>query len=165
MRRPGGGARDSGGFEVVPQQPPLRGKKRPMLSAEELALGEKMVYSKKSKRDMMDAGWNRWAATLKLLGKRCKKSLKNVNIFWLKNIPIYTFLSVELAQYCITFHALWSRRADSFFVAAPGLTISEALVPVLARTLSLQSGNTKPLNYFMGSSFFINSLKLKTNRG
>ena len=78
VRRPGGGARDGGardggGFEVVPQQPPLRGNKRPMLSAEELALGEKMVYSKKSKRDMMDAGWNRWAATLKLLQKKFKK--------------------------------------------------------------------------------------------
>ncbi len=36
-----------------------RGKKRPALSAEELALGEKMIYSKKSKRDLMDAGWNR----------------------------------------------------------------------------------------------------------
>jgi len=55
-----GGAKSGGGFEVVPQEQPVqRGKKRPALSAEELALGEKMIYSKKSKRDLMDAGWNR----------------------------------------------------------------------------------------------------------
>jgi hypothetical protein len=45
---------------VVPQEQQPRGKKRPMLSAEELALGEKIIYSKKSKRDVMDAGWNRY---------------------------------------------------------------------------------------------------------
>lgn len=46
---------DGGGFEIVSQQ-----KKRKPLSAEELAIGENMVASKKRKRDLMDAGWNRF---------------------------------------------------------------------------------------------------------
>lgn len=57
-RHQAAGSRDGGGFEVVSQQ--QRGKKRPALGAEELALGEKLIYSKKSKRDIMDAGWNRY---------------------------------------------------------------------------------------------------------
>jgi len=48
---------DEGGFEIV-SQPKV--KKRKALSAEELALGEEIVKSKKRKRDMMDAGWNRF---------------------------------------------------------------------------------------------------------
>ena len=48
---------DEGGFEVVPQ-PKI--KKRKALTCEELALGEQMVHSKKRKRDIMDAGWNRY---------------------------------------------------------------------------------------------------------
>ena len=48
---------DEGGFEVVPQQ---KIKKRKALTCEELALGEQMVHSKKRKRDIMDAGWNRY---------------------------------------------------------------------------------------------------------
>lgn len=51
------GTMDEGGFEVVPQ-PKI--KKRKALSAEALALGEQMVQSKKRKRDIMDAGWNRF---------------------------------------------------------------------------------------------------------
>ena len=45
------------GFEVV-RQPKI--KKRKALSYEGLAIGEQMVKSKKSKRDLMDAGWNRF---------------------------------------------------------------------------------------------------------
>jgi len=45
------------GFEIV-KQPKI--KKRKALSAEELALGESLVSSKKRKRDIMDAGWNRY---------------------------------------------------------------------------------------------------------
>eukprot|EP00088_Acartia_fossae_P040863 TRINITY_DN425_c0_g1_i10.p1 TRINITY_DN425_c0_g1~~TRINITY_DN425_c0_g1_i10.p1 ORF type:complete len:864 (-),score=336.42 TRINITY_DN425_c0_g1_i10:76-2667(-) len=48
---------DAGGFEIVPQQ---QVKKRKALSAEQLTLGEELVKSKKSKRDIMDAGWNRY---------------------------------------------------------------------------------------------------------
>lgn len=39
--------------------PAQKKRKRASLSPEELALGEQLVYSKKSKRDIMDAGWNR----------------------------------------------------------------------------------------------------------
>jgi len=45
------------GFEIVPQQ---KAKKRPVLSPEELALGEQMIRSKKAKRDIMDNGWHRF---------------------------------------------------------------------------------------------------------
>merc|ERR1712107_659418 len=45
------------GFEVVPQQ---KIKKRKALSCEELALGEKLIRSKKAKRDIMDNGWHRY---------------------------------------------------------------------------------------------------------
>lgn len=46
------------GFEVVPQQ---KVKRRAALSAEELALGEKMVAGgKKARRDIMDGGWHRF---------------------------------------------------------------------------------------------------------
>merc|ERR1711997_495445 len=44
-------------FEVVPQ---AKGKKRSALSYEELALGEKLIHSKKSRRDIMEGGWNRF---------------------------------------------------------------------------------------------------------
>ena len=45
------------GFEVVPKQ---KIKKRKQLSCEELALGEKLIQSKKSRRDIMDNGWHRF---------------------------------------------------------------------------------------------------------
>lgn len=52
---PAKGKVDAGGFEVVPQQ-----KRRKPLTAEQLALGEDMIHSRKRKRDIMDAGWNRY---------------------------------------------------------------------------------------------------------
>jgi len=52
-----GTAQQEDGFEVVKQP---KGKKRKALSYEALAIGEQMVRSKKSKRDLMDAGWNRF---------------------------------------------------------------------------------------------------------
>ena len=45
------------GFEIVPQQ---KIKKRKALSCEELALGEKLIRSKKARRDIMDDGWHRF---------------------------------------------------------------------------------------------------------
>merc|ERR1712156_1044835 len=45
------------GFEIVPQQ---KIKRRANLSPEELALGEKLVRSKKARRDIMDDGWHRF---------------------------------------------------------------------------------------------------------
>merc|ERR1711872_12355 len=53
----GHGGADENGFEIV-KQPKIT--KRKALSPEELALGEEMVKSKKTKRDIMDAGWNRF---------------------------------------------------------------------------------------------------------
>jgi len=51
----GGNGED--GFQIV-KQPKV--KKRKALSAEELALGQQLISSKKAKRDIMDAGWNRF---------------------------------------------------------------------------------------------------------
>jgi len=45
------------GFEIVPQQ---KVKRRAPLTPEELALGEKLVRSKKARRDIMDDGWHRF---------------------------------------------------------------------------------------------------------
>merc|ERR1712090_113514 len=45
------------GFEIVPKQ---KVKRRAPLTAEELALGEKLVRSKKARRDIMDDGWHRF---------------------------------------------------------------------------------------------------------
>merc|ERR1712226_473148 len=45
------------GFEIVPKQ---KVKRRAPLRAEELALGEKLVRSKKARRDIMDDGWHRF---------------------------------------------------------------------------------------------------------
>merc|ERR1712141_242104 len=45
------------GFEIFPQQ---KVKRRAPLTAEELALGEKLVRSKKARRDIMDDGWHRF---------------------------------------------------------------------------------------------------------
>lgn len=43
-------------FEVVP----IKKKKLPVLTAEELALGQTLVTSRKRKRDIMDMAWNRY---------------------------------------------------------------------------------------------------------
>lgn len=48
---------DEQDFEIVAKE---KVKKRKQLSAEELAIGEEMVRSKKRKRDLMDSGWNRY---------------------------------------------------------------------------------------------------------
>lgn len=51
------------GFEVVPvngDAPPGKKKKKVVLNPEELALGQEMIKSKKRKRELMDAGWNRY---------------------------------------------------------------------------------------------------------
>lgn len=49
----------TGGFDVVSKDP---AKKRPTkLTEEELALGALLVSSKKTRRDMVDAAWNRYA--------------------------------------------------------------------------------------------------------
>jgi len=45
------------GFEVVPKE---KIKRRAALSAEELALGEQLIRSKKAKRDIVDGGWHRY---------------------------------------------------------------------------------------------------------
>lgn len=45
------------GFEVVPVAKP---KKRPMLSPEELALGQELVSSKKRRRELEEIAWNRY---------------------------------------------------------------------------------------------------------
>lgn len=45
------------GFEVVPVSKPK--KKRPMLSPEELALGQELVSSKKRRRELEETAWNR----------------------------------------------------------------------------------------------------------
>jgi len=54
-------ANKNDGFEVVSASATATKKKKlPVLSAEELALGQVMVTSKKQKRDLMDAAWNRY---------------------------------------------------------------------------------------------------------
>eukprot|EP00096_Caligus_rogercresseyi_P014326 TRINITY_DN6820_c0_g1_i1.p1 TRINITY_DN6820_c0_g1~~TRINITY_DN6820_c0_g1_i1.p1 ORF type:complete len:845 (+),score=354.75 TRINITY_DN6820_c0_g1_i1:35-2569(+) len=46
------------GYEVVPLK--KKAKKREALTPEELALGQQLIQTKKAKRDLMDAGWNRF---------------------------------------------------------------------------------------------------------
>jgi len=55
--RPGAKKPTKDDFEIVPQE---KAKKRPKLNAEELALGEQLIQSKKARRDIMDAGWHRF---------------------------------------------------------------------------------------------------------
>lgn len=47
---------ESADFEIVAQEP----RRRKPLTAEQLALGEELVKSRKRKRDIMDEGWNRY---------------------------------------------------------------------------------------------------------
>ena len=59
-------AKEGDGFEVVAgaaESENKKGKKRKSgvtLTPEELAIGQEMIMSKKRKRDMLDAGWNRF---------------------------------------------------------------------------------------------------------
>ncbi|XP_011875385.1 PREDICTED: pre-rRNA processing protein FTSJ3 [Vollenhovia emeryi] len=48
------------GFEVVPQETDKRPRKK-KLSPEDLALGSLLIQSKKSRRDLVDSAWNRYA--------------------------------------------------------------------------------------------------------
>ena len=48
------------GFEEVPAGANIKNKKRPMLSPEELALGQELISSKKRRRELEDAAWNRY---------------------------------------------------------------------------------------------------------
>ena len=45
-------------FEVVPVK--IAKKKLPVLTADELALGQTLVTSRKRKRDVLDMAWNRY---------------------------------------------------------------------------------------------------------
>jgi AdoMet-dependent rRNA methyltransferase SPB1 len=51
-------APEAEGFEVVPVK--QKKKKAQVLSAEELALGQTLVTSRKRKRDILDNAWNRY---------------------------------------------------------------------------------------------------------
>jgi AdoMet-dependent rRNA methyltransferase SPB1 len=57
-----GGGEAKGDFEVVPKDQAKKAKKRSKvtLTPEELALGQEMITSKKRKRELLDAGWNRY---------------------------------------------------------------------------------------------------------
>ncbi len=55
------------GFEVVPKGvggasavPSTKKRKKVQLTPEELAMGQEMIMSKKRRRDLLDAGWNRF---------------------------------------------------------------------------------------------------------
>lgn len=50
--------KENGGFEIVPAK--AKKNKVPVLTPEELAVGQMLVTSKKRRRDMMDAAWNRY---------------------------------------------------------------------------------------------------------
>lgn len=47
------------GYEEVPLDK-TKGKKRPVLTPEELALGQELISSKKRRRELEDAAWNRY---------------------------------------------------------------------------------------------------------
>ena len=48
------------GFEEVPLSSNVKVKKRPILTPEELALGQQLISSKKKRRELEDAAWNRY---------------------------------------------------------------------------------------------------------
>ena len=48
------------GYEEVPLDKSTKGKKRPVLTPEELALGQELISSKKRRRELEDAAWNRY---------------------------------------------------------------------------------------------------------
>ena len=50
--------KEDGGFEVVPAK--AKKNKLPVLTPEELAVGQMLVTSKKRRRDLMDEAWNRY---------------------------------------------------------------------------------------------------------
>ncbi|XP_031838582.1 pre-rRNA 2'-O-ribose RNA methyltransferase FTSJ3 [Nomia melanderi] len=49
------------GFTVVSQTNDVKSKKRKRLSEEDLALGSLLIQSKKTRRDLIDSAWNRYA--------------------------------------------------------------------------------------------------------
>jgi len=49
------------GFEVVSKNAPMKTKGKRKLTDDDLALGSLLVQSKKSRRDVIDAAWNRFA--------------------------------------------------------------------------------------------------------
>ena len=54
------GVKEKEGFEVAPAETKSKKRKNIMLTPEELALGQEMIMSKKKKRDILNAGWNRY---------------------------------------------------------------------------------------------------------
>ena len=48
------------GYEEVPASMTVKTKKRPILTPEELALGQELITSKKRRRELEDAAWNRY---------------------------------------------------------------------------------------------------------
>ncbi|XP_032686864.1 pre-rRNA 2'-O-ribose RNA methyltransferase FTSJ3 [Odontomachus brunneus] len=49
------------GFEIVPRKEEKKSTKKRKLTAEDLALGSLLIQSKKTRRDLIDTSWNRYA--------------------------------------------------------------------------------------------------------